>query len=208
MTSKADRQDAVPMLAPDQQPDLYRLLSVFSGVPVPTLPALIAAGLHSGKAAEPISEQQRTLLRMLSQDRRIQWVTWGPDGPGYVLTGIGEEAVKVYAQRYGPAHARRRWPPMRELLVFELLEAFDTTSERSLKGALVEAEIITAKTDVANIYKQLLATLVHVGYLTRSGDGYVRTEAGQDALQDYQRRTPQRPGRKKSSGMRPRKDLQ
>ncbi|MFC3604635.1 hypothetical protein ACFOLM_16870, partial [Deinococcus soli (ex Cha et al. 2016)] len=58
MTSKADRQDAVPMLAPDQQPDLYRLLSVFSGVPVPTLPALIAAGLHSGKAAEPISEQQ------------------------------------------------------------------------------------------------------------------------------------------------------
>ena len=206
MTSKADRQDAVPMLAPDQQPDLYRLLAVFSGVPVPTLPALVAAGLHSGQSAEPISEHQRTLLRMLSQDRRIQWVTWGPDGPGYVLTGIGEEAVKIYAQRYGPAHARRRWPPMREMLVFELLEAFDTTSERSLKGALVEAEIITAKIDVANIYKQLLATLVHVGYLTRSGDGYVRTEAGQDALQDYQRRTPQRPGRKKSSGMHPRKD--
>lgn len=206
MTSKADRQDAVPMLAPDQQPDLYRLLAVFSGIPTPTLPALIAAGLHSGKAAEPISEQQRALLRMLTTDGRIRWVTWGPDGPGYVLTGIGEEAVKIYAQRYGPAHARRRWPPMREMLVFELLDAFDATAERSLKGALVEAEIITAKIDVANIYKQLLATLVHVGYLTRSGDGYVRTEAGQDALQDYQRRTPQRPGRKKSGGMHPRKD--
>ncbi|GGS38026.1 hypothetical protein [Deinococcus knuensis] len=207
MTSKADRQDAVPMLTPDQQPDLYRLLAVFSGVPVPTLPALVAAGLHSGQSAEPISEHQRTLLRMLSQDRRIQWVTWGPDGPGYVLTGIGEEAVKVYAQRYGPAHARRRWPPLREILVFQLLEAFDVTSERSLKGALVEAEIITAKTDVANIYKQLLATLVQVGYLTRSSDGYIRTEAGQDTLQDYQRRTPQPTGRK-PSGVRPRKDRQ
>lgn len=207
MTSKADRQDAMPMLAPDQQPDLYRLLAVFSGVPVPTLPALVAAGLHSGTAAEPINEAQRSLLRMLSQDRRIQWVTWGPDGPGYVLTGIGEEAVKVYAQRYGPAHARRRWPPLREILVFQLLESFDGTVERTLKGALVEAEIIAPQIDVANIYKQLLVTLVHVGYLTRSGDGYVRTEAGQDALQDYRRRTPQ-PNSHKSSNMRPRKDRQ
>lgn len=207
MTSKADRQDAVPMLAPDQQPDLYRLLAVFSGVPIPTLPALVAAGLHSGTAAEPISEAQRSLLRMLSQDRRIQWVTWGPDGPGYVLTGIGEEAVKVYAQRYGPAHARRRWPPLREILVFQLLESFDGTVERTLKGALVEAEVIAPQIDVANIYKELLVTLVHVGYLTRSGDGYVRTEAGQDALQDYQRRTPQ-PNSHKSSNMRPRKDRQ
>ncbi|GAA0508565.1 hypothetical protein [Deinococcus depolymerans] len=207
MTSKADRQDAVPMLAPDQRPDLYRLLAVFSGVPVPTLPALVAAGLHSGQSAEPISEAQRSLLRILSQDRRIQWVTWGPDGPGYVLTGIGEEAIKVYAHRYGPAHARRRWPPLREILVFQLLESFDRTVERTLKGALVEAEIITPQIDVANIYKELLVTLMHAGYLTRSGDGYVRTEAGQDALQDYHRRSPQ-PTSHKPSGMRPRKDRQ
>lgn len=207
MTSNADRQDAAPMLPADQQPDLYRLLAVFSGIPRTTLSALVAAGLHSGTAAEPISEAQRSLLRMLSQDRRIQWVTWGPDGPGYVLTGIGEEAVKIYAQRYGPAHARRRWPPLREILVFQLLESFDGTVERTLKGALVEAEIIAPQIDVANIYKQLLATLVNAEYLTRSGDGYVRTDAGQDALRDYLKRTPQ-PGNRKPSGMTPRKDRQ
>ena len=34
--------------------------------------------------------------------------------PGYVLTGIGEAALSVYFERYGPVNAARRYPPARE----------------------------------------------------------------------------------------------
>lgn len=107
-------------------PHEYRLLSVFSCAPLKSTPALEAAGLRlpvtdstdpqdPGRA--PISDAHRALLRRLTTDGRIRWVTWGgPDGPGYVLTGIGEAALEVYHQRYGPAHAPRRAPALAEVL--------------------------------------------------------------------------------------------
>lgn len=106
-------------------PDTYRLLAVFSGIPLKTLPALEAAGLRvpvtdhgdpqdPGKA--PISEHHRALLRQLACSGRIRWVSWGPDGPGYVLTGEGEVAIDGYYQRYGPAHAPRRGPSLAEIV--------------------------------------------------------------------------------------------
>ena len=105
--------------------DTYRLLSVFSGVPLRPHAALEAAGLRvpvtdprdpqdPGKA--PLSDHHRYLLRHLSAETgRIRWVTWGPSGPGYVLTGHGELALDVYHQRYGPAHARRHGPALAEV---------------------------------------------------------------------------------------------
>lgn len=127
--------DAQPSL-----PDTYRLLSVFSGVPLRPHAALEAAGLRvpvtdprdpqdPGKA--PLSDHHRYLLRHLSAETgRVRWVTWGPDGPGYVLTGHGELALDVYHQRYGPAHARRAGPPLAEVAVRnrlrdELLQVLD-----------------------------------------------------------------------------------
>lgn len=202
MTSKADRQDAVPMLTPDQQPDLYRLLATFSGIARPTLSALVAAGFHSGRRAEPISEQHRALLRLLTQQARIRWTTEGPDGPGYVLTGHGEIALATYQAKYGPAHAPRRWPPLREVLAFRLVGGFTPDTSRTLKAALVAAEVIEKHDDVANIYKELLATLVHAGYIVRDGDGYVTTTLGQIELEKYQQRCPPEP----RSRIKPRKD--
>lgn len=98
-------------------PDSYRLLSIFSGVPQKTVAALKASGLWQPAAdSEPIPDHLRGLLRTLAGDGRIRWVTWGPDGSGYVLTSLGESALDVYHQRYGPAHAPRRGPSLRELL--------------------------------------------------------------------------------------------
>ncbi|MFC6660068.1 hypothetical protein [Deinococcus multiflagellatus] len=105
MTNHRARQEAVPMLQKDEKPDLYRLLAVFSGIPLQTLPALVAARFHSGDPREPIQEEHRALLRLLADQRRIQWVSWGPDGPGHVLTGFGEVALKTYEAKYGPALA-------------------------------------------------------------------------------------------------------
>ncbi|MFC4636969.1 hypothetical protein [Deinococcus hohokamensis] len=100
------------MLKPAELPELYRLLAVFSGLPLKTLPALEAAGLRVPGGASEISDAHRALLRLLTQQARIRWVTWGPTGPGYVLTGYGETALDVYHQRYGPAHAPRQAPPL------------------------------------------------------------------------------------------------
>lgn len=113
------------MTTPNTLPFEYRLLSVFSCTPLMSIPALEAAGLRvpvtnpsdphdPGRA--PMSDAHRALLRRLSTDGRIRWVTWGPDGPGYVLTGYGEGALEIYHQRYGPAHAPRRGPALADLL--------------------------------------------------------------------------------------------
>lgn len=105
-------------------PDTYRLLAVFSGIPLKSVPALEAAGLRvpvtdptdpkdPGRAE--ISDHHRALLQRLANDGRIRWVSWGPDGCGYVLTGEGEVAIDGYFQRYGPAHAPRRGKSLREI---------------------------------------------------------------------------------------------
>lgn len=97
-------------------PDIYLLLSVFHGIPQKTIPALKKSGLWKDDDHAPISDYLRGLLRILASDGRIQWVTWGPDGPGYVLTGYGEAALEVYFHRYGPAHAPRQGPTLAEIL--------------------------------------------------------------------------------------------
>ena len=98
-------------------PDPYRLLSVFSGVPQKTVAALKASGLWQPETdSEPIPDHLRGLLRTLAGDGRIRWVTWVPDGAGYVLTGLGEAALDIYHQRYGPANAPRRGPSLRDVL--------------------------------------------------------------------------------------------
>lgn len=105
-------------------PDTYRLLSVFSGIPLGPVKALEAAGLRvpvtdprdpqdPGKVE--VSDYHRALLRQLAESGRIRWVSWGPDGAGYVLTGEGEAAIDIYYQRYGPAHAPRRGPSLAEI---------------------------------------------------------------------------------------------
>ncbi|CAM3664641.1 hypothetical protein [Deinococcus frigens] len=105
-------------------PDTYRLLATFSGVPLKTLPALEAAALRlpitdpsdpNDPGRAPISDHHRALLRQLAGSGRIRWVSWGPDGCGYVLTGHGELALDEYARRYGPAHTPRRGPSLAEV---------------------------------------------------------------------------------------------
>lgn len=93
-------------------PDIYILLSVFSGIPLGPVAALKQSGLWTDEDDAPISDHLRGLLRTLARDGRIRWVTWGPDGPGYVLTGLGEVALDGYYQRYGPANAPRRGPSL------------------------------------------------------------------------------------------------
>lgn len=114
MTQSAERPQET-LTAKPGLPDLYRLLAVFSGIPKPTLPALRASGLWTQDEHAAISDYQRGLLRILATDGRIRWVTWGPDGPGYVLTGYGDAALDVYRQRYGPAHTPRRGPSLGEI---------------------------------------------------------------------------------------------
>lgn len=104
-----------PEPKPNRLPDMYRLLAVFSGVPKTTMNALQDSGLWTQEKGAAISNYQRGLLRMLDIEGRIRWVSWGPDGCGYVLTGEGEVALDTYAQRYGPAHAPRRGPSLAEV---------------------------------------------------------------------------------------------
>ena len=91
-------------------PDSYRLLAVFSGQPLFTIPALERAGLRvavtdradlNDPGRAPLTDAHRSLLRDLAERRGwIRWVKWG--GEGYVLTGLGEYALDDYRQRYGP----------------------------------------------------------------------------------------------------------
>ncbi|MVN86892.1 hypothetical protein GO986_08955 [Deinococcus sp. HMF7620] len=193
MTTHHARQEAVPMLHKDDKPDLYRLLAVFSGIPMPVLPALVAARLHSGDQREPISDHQRGLLRWLAGQGRIRWVNWGPDGAGYVLTGYGETRLVTYEAQYGPAHAPRRGPPLREVLVHRLLDGFDLTTARSLHAALVAAEMLTAGETATRAHGDLLVLLAARGHVARAGDGYTRTELGELALDAHQKATRGRP---------------
>lgn len=104
-------------------PETYRLLAVFSGIPLPVMPALIAAGLRREGDSSAITDHHRALLRDLNEGSgRIRWVSWGPDGPGYVLTGFGEEAIDVYAARYGLLRPPRRGPPLGEIAALRLAE--------------------------------------------------------------------------------------
>lgn len=87
-------------------PEIYRLLAVFSGEPLLTLPALEQAGLRirtdDPLASRPVPDAHRALLRELHERRGwIRWVKW-PGKEGYVLTGMGECALDDYRHRYGP----------------------------------------------------------------------------------------------------------
>ena len=112
-----------------QLPDIYLLLSVFHGIPQKTIPALKKSGLWTDDDNAPISDYLRGLLRILARDGRIQWVTWGPDGPGYVLTGYGEAALDAYHQRYGPANAPRQGPTLAAILKARELDDAEDTPE-------------------------------------------------------------------------------
>ena len=97
-------------------PNIYILLSVFSGIPLGPVAALKKSGLWADDDHAPISDYLRGLLRILAKDSRIRWVTWGPDSPGYVLTGLGEAALDVYHTCYGPANAPRQGPNLADVL--------------------------------------------------------------------------------------------
>lgn len=105
-------------------PETYRLLAVFSGIPLKSVPALVAAGLRVEGDPDAISEYHRALLRDLHErSGRLRWVSWGPDGPGYVLTGLGEAAIDVYAAQYGTLYPPRRGPSLGEIARARLAEA-------------------------------------------------------------------------------------
>ncbi|MDL2342583.1 hypothetical protein QOL99_00270 [Deinococcus sp. MIMF12] len=114
MTHTAERPQEIRPV-PSGLPHLYRLLAVFSGIPKPPALAVKDAGLWTQDEHAPLTDHHRALLRRLAEDGRVQWVTWGPDGPGYVLTGYGEIALESYRQRYGPAYAPRRGPSLGEI---------------------------------------------------------------------------------------------
>ncbi|GAA5515073.1 hypothetical protein Dcar01_03837 [Deinococcus carri] len=114
MPLTSEHPQEAPRPAPSL-PHIYRLLAVFSGVPTPPVPALKRAGLWLQDDHAEMTQYQRGLLRILANDGRIRWVTWGSDGPGYVLTGYGETALDAYQQRYGPAYAPRRGPALGEI---------------------------------------------------------------------------------------------
>ncbi|WP_189091487.1 hypothetical protein [Deinococcus ruber] len=94
-------------------PDTYRLLAVFSGIPLGPLEAL-------GRARLATVDQQghlcytlhaRNVLSTLVERRQIRWVKWDTDKDGtviragYVLSGEGEADLTCYFDLYGPA-----WP--------------------------------------------------------------------------------------------------
>lgn len=98
-------------------PNTYRLLSVFSGIPLYPLVALHKAGLttvnEEGKLEYPV--YGHSVLRQLRDRGHIRWVSWqqpaGKDAQpvpaGYVLTGTGEAQLSQYYDLYGPALIRR-----------------------------------------------------------------------------------------------------
>ncbi|AZI45318.1 hypothetical protein EHF33_20630 (plasmid) [Deinococcus psychrotolerans] len=51
-----------------------------------------------------LTDYQRALLRTLSANGWVRWVSWGQ---GYVLTGLGEVRLDGYYERYGPAATLR-----------------------------------------------------------------------------------------------------
>lgn len=91
----------------DTLPHIYLLLAAASGIPTRPETLLKVAGLWTQEEHAPMTDHQRSLLRMAATDGRLRWVSWGPEGKGYVLTGLGEAAVDVYHGRYGPAPINR-----------------------------------------------------------------------------------------------------
>lgn len=93
-----------------QRPDIYRLLSAFSGEPRSPYDALRASGLWWGEDGEALPPGLRALLRELDRSGRIRWVEWKQGEvvlrQGYVLTGCGEAALDGYLAAYGPARPR------------------------------------------------------------------------------------------------------
>ncbi|GGI75107.1 hypothetical protein [Deinococcus wulumuqiensis] len=93
-----------------QRPDIYRLLSAFSGEPRSPYDALRASGLWWGEDSESLPPELRALLRQLSTEGRVRWVEWKQGEvvlrQGYVLTGCGEAALDVYLAAYGPVRPR------------------------------------------------------------------------------------------------------
>ncbi|ULH17367.1 hypothetical protein MF271_19445 (plasmid) [Deinococcus sp. KNUC1210] len=94
-------------------PDTYRLLAVFSGIPLDPLEALGRARLatvdEQGRLCYTL--HARNVLSILVERRQIIWKKWdaNKDGTGipagYVLTGVGEADLACYFDLYGPA-----WP--------------------------------------------------------------------------------------------------
>jgi len=157
-------------------PDTYRLLSVFSGIPLKSVAALKLAGLWAQDDSAPISDHLHALLRRLSDDGRIRWVAWGPDGEGYVLTGYGAAALDNYHQTYGPALA--------EVLERRLLAAF-TGAAQTLRAALETAGLRSPGllTPICQTHQNRLVRLAARGHVSPAGDGYVRTDLGTTALE-------------------------
>lgn len=97
-------------------PHLYCLLSVFSGAPLKSLPALEAAGLRRHGDRTAISSYHLALFRQLHQTTgQLRWEPHSPTGPGYVLTARGEQARVKFAERYSPLHPPRRGPSLGEV---------------------------------------------------------------------------------------------
>lgn len=94
----------------NQRPDIYRLLSAFSGEPRSPYDALRASGLWWGEDGDALPPELRGLLKQLSQDGRIRWVVWKQGDAlmreGYVLTGCGEVALDGYLAQYGPVRPK------------------------------------------------------------------------------------------------------
>lgn len=131
MTPSAEPQEArAPMLQPNERPEIYRLLAVFSGIPLGPVAALEAAGMRvpvtdrhdlRDPGLEELSDEHRALLRLLADQGRIRWVKWPqekkggrfvPPVEGYVLTGYGETALEVYRNDHGPTFPIRRAVPL------------------------------------------------------------------------------------------------
>lgn len=164
-------------------PDTYRLLAAFSGVPLKTLPALEAAGLRlpvtdpsdpDDPGRTPISDHHRALLRQLAGSGRIRWVSWGPDGCGYVLSGHGEVALDEYAQRYGPAYTPRRGKTLADVAAATLSQDMNTALtilRESPEVCLTLSEVTAAMKCLPRIARRALLSLVTVGQAVQHPGG-------------------------------------
>lgn len=177
MTKPAPTQEAP---APLELPTTYRLLAVFSGIPLPTIPALHQAGFCPEDTCE-LTDEHRDLLRPLVRDELIVWARRGPDGPGYTLTGRGEAAIEVYFERYGALKPQvRRFPRACETAkrneaqdrqLYRLLTVFNRMAEGELVPVSFEQALESAEIPDDKDGRTLLTTLISDGYLRAVGTG-------------------------------------
>lgn len=180
------------------EPDLYRLLAVFSGQPLLSIPALEAAGLRPklqdpddlrDPARNSISDHHRALLRHLHLETgRIRWVIWKDKkgrtlDEGYVLTGYGEAKLVEWRDTYGPAQvprvglgelARRRL--IQQLVLLDGFGHEVVTAVGALEATGLREEGL--QTPLHEEHEALLLDLQRNGWIVVSGRGYVRTPAG------------------------------